>query len=857
MVFLRHWLLIFCALVLGGGNLLAASREERAFATASADFQAEMWGRAETGFDQFTKNFRQSTNVPAAALFKAQAQFRQKKFAAAIATLTAGQASAGGLADQFANWIAEAHYAAGELSEAATAYESLVKKYPESPLRLRATVSAASAWEKLGDWKRLSGLMQDTNGVFAKKASLDAANELVSRGWLLLAHAKMEQKDFAGAAGLLALVKPEALPTDLDWQRAHLLCDVNCQMGDYDAALRTAANLAQIAQVEKNDRHRAESVAMRAGILEKQGRTEESLAAWRENLAPGMPDEWQRQAVLKVAELAAVRSEFVDAEQAQENFLRQFPDSPQADIALLSLGELHLKDYVANLDTNHLRQATAQFDRLLEKFPNSPQAGRGLLNRGWCRWLSGDEAGSLADFQAAVQKDLSPDDLAVARFKAGDVLFARKDFRGALGYYGAVLKNFPGGSAAEKELVGRALYQSLRAELEVGDVAGAGATFEKLFPKFSDGELGQGSALLYGESLVNPVLARALFEKLAPKFAGAALEPELRLAVARTFEQEPDWQGAVKAYEAWLKDFPASPLRAQADYALASAKFHAGDEAGALVNFTQFVQQNPTNAALAPLSQWWIAEHYFRAGEFVGAETNYEYTFQTKAWKESPLYHPAQLMAGRAAMGRASYKDAAAYFAALVADTNCPADLRVQGRFAWGAALMHMDATDTNSQIASLQLATNLFSQIIREHPTNELGARAWGELADCAQLLGDFAVATNAYARVFADTSKADASARGRALVGNGLVLEKMATQSGQTNLLEQALNCYLSVFRGDNQDPFWVKKAGLQAAPLVGRLNQPESERKFYEQLKAQLPQLAAAIDKKISTLSPEKKD
>ncbi len=861
MVFYRRWLGIFCALVLGGGQIMAASREERAFATASADFQTEMWSRAETGFAQFSQRFPKSTNAPLAVLLQAQAQFNQKKFADAVALLNARRALAGNLADQFALWTGEAQFAGNNFLAAAESFGALVNNFPESPLRLRAAVEAAAAYEKLGDRPKLSSLLDDTNGVFAKTAGLDAANELVVRGRLLLAQAKFEQRDFTGAAAQLALVNPLALKSELDWQRAYLLCQTKQAAGDLDAALAAALNLSQIAQLEKNEIHRAESVALRAGILEKLGRAADAIALYQENLAANTPDEKQREAVWKTAGLAAGLGQFAAAENSLGNFIRQFPASSQMDIALLSLGELRLKDSVLRGDTNQLPSAQEPLDALLKKFPDSPLAGKALLDRGWCEWLAGNLTAGLADFQAAAQKKLSAEDLAVAKFKAGDVLFAQKDFRGALENYRAVSV-----ASAGRDLAGRACYQSLRACLELNDTASAADAFAQVFEMLAGDELGQGSALLFGESLVKPADARALFEKLAPKFSGGPLAPQLKLAVARTFEPEQNWPAAVTNYEGWLRDFPTNTLRPQAEYALAQANFHAGNEAAALGQFTKFVAQNPADAN-APFAQWWVAEHFFRAGEFIGAETNYEAVFQNTnaAWKSSPLFYPAQLMAGRAAMGRTGYKDAVDYFTRLISDTNCPDEfLCMQARFAGGAALMHMDTGATNAALANLQLATNLFGQIIQKNPTNEFGARAWGETGDGDVQLGDFISATNAYAQAFGVNSAGNISVRSRAQVGAGLALEKMAAQfSGaeQENLLKQARDNYLEVFYrqnlrdGEAPDLFWLKKAGLQAAPLVGRFDGVQSQKLFYANLQTNLPPLGEAIRKKMAALSPEK--
>jgi outer membrane protein assembly factor BamD (BamD/ComL family) len=862
MIFRWRWLWVFCALVLGGGEVFAATREERAYATASTDFQSEMWSRAETGFAQFALNYPKSTNAPMAVLLSAQAQFKQAKFPAAIKSLTAAQAKAGSLADQYAVWIAEAQFAGKNFADAAESFAALTKNFPDSPLRLRAAVEAAAAYEKLGDWTKLSSLLGDTNGVFARKADLDAANELVARGRLLLAQAEFEQKNYPAASVQLSLVNSLALKPELDWQRVYLLCRTKLAAGEFAEAFAAGTNLIAIAQVEKNETHRAEGVVLRAEILERLGRAGEAIAVWQENLAAASSEK-QRQAVLKIAELSIGQGQFMDADGRLENFLKQFPDSAAADIALLTRGELRLKNYSSSTNADDLAAAHEQFDQLLKKFPNSPLAGKALLGRGWSVSLPDKFGEGLEDFRRAAQKNLAPEDLAVARFKTGDALFARKDFHGALENYSAVLNDFTATPSVENELGGLALYQSLRAELELGDPTAAGAIFGKLFPKFASGSLGQGGALLYGESLFHPAEARALFEKLAPAFSGGPLEPQLKLAIARAFELEQNWPAALQGYTDWRRDFPTNSLRPQADYALAQVNFHAGNEAVALALFTEFVAQQPKDVN-APLAQWWIADHYFRAGNFVGAETNYEAVYQNPAWKSSPLFFEAQLMAGRSAYGRTSFKEAAAYFTALITDTNCPDEVGLKARFAAGAALMHMESADTNATLANLQSATNLLSQIIQKNQTNEIAARALGSLADCAVQMGELAVATNAYARAAGTNLTQDVTVRSRAQVGLGLALEKMATQatgSDRTNLLNLALDHYRAVFDGDNlgdnqvQDLWWTKKAGLLAAPLVGVLNNYQTQTNFYAQLKMKLPQLAAQVDKKVAALSPEK--
>jgi TolA-binding protein len=874
MAFRWQWLLILLALSTGGERSFAASaREDRAYAAAVTAFQDGMWSRAETEFAQFVQKYPKSGRRAEVVLLQAEAEFKQGKLPQAIALLTARQAGAGDLADQYVYWIGEAQFQGGDLPAAAKTFVSLTRDFPESSLRLRAVVEAAAALAQTNEWPQVVSLLEETNSVFQRAAQMDSGNELVSRGQLLLARAKFAQNDFTGAAAVLESLNSQTLKPELDWQRAYLLHQVKLAAGDTNAALAVTTNLVQIAQLEKNDVLRAESMALRAHVLEQLGQKAEAVAAYQEILKLNPPVERQRQAILKMAELAIALDRFSDAEDSLQKFLAQFPASAAADVALLTLGELHLKDYAASrfagAATNHLQEAQARFNQFLGAFTNSPLAGRVYLDRGWCLWLDHQTKASLADFQKAAKLLPPSEDLAVARFKTGDAMFALTNYTGALENYRAVLDDFTNFPVVMQTLGDHALYQMLRANLELKDVAGASSAMARILKLYPASDLADNSLLLVGEGLADsrqPAAARALFQKFVETSPNSPLRPQVELAVARTYEREQDWPSAIGQYENWRTDFPTNALRPQADYALARANFQAGNETNALVLFTNFVAQFPTHD-LAPLAQYWVAEHYFRLGgtNYVAAERNYKMLYQNTNWQSSPLIYQARLMAGRAAMGLPSYNDAIDHFKTLTSDTNCPPDLNAQALFAYGSALMQQDATDTNNPLANFQLATNVFNQICQLYPTNEPGVLAWNEIGDCDLQLGAFDAATNAYAQVF-NSPFANISARSRAQIGFGIALEKkaaLATGTNQTALLQLALDNYLDVFdtgvgenlrEGEVADPFWVKKAGLQALPLAEALGVADPE-KFFDHLEWLFPQLKDWFEKKKAALPPGK--
>src|SRR5208282_6172380 len=127
---------------------------------------------------------------------------------------------------------------------------------------------------------------------------------------------------------------------------------------------------------------------------------------------------------------------------------------------------------------------------------NSPLTGKAYLDRGWCLWLAALAPESFAAFQAAAQRLPPSEDLAVARFKMGDALFAQQDFTNALENYRAVVDDFTDFPAVMQSLGNRALYQSLRACMELTNTAGAEDTMGRILKLYPLSEETGNSLLL-------------------------------------------------------------------------------------------------------------------------------------------------------------------------------------------------------------------------------------------------------------------------------------------------------------------------------------------------------------------------
>ena len=871
MFWVRGAVLISYLLVLGGEPLFAAStREVRAYSAAASAFQDGMWGRAEVEFAEFVEKYPKSERVPEAVLMQAEADIKQQKYLQAVELLTTHETQAGKLADQYVFWLGEAQFQNEDYAAAAATFGRLVRDFADSSRRLDAAVNEAAARAKLGQWPQVAALLQAPDGVFQVNADKTPGDDRVVRGRLLLAEALFRQNQLSAATNVLHSVATQKLAPDLNWQLVQMLCHIQLADGQTDAALASTTNMIQLANLAGQPRMRAESAAEQGALLEKMGRPGDAQGVYEANLSTNVPAAWQRQAILKIAELAAAQTNFSQAVEALDKFLLQFPNSAAADVALLTLGELYLKQAVAQVppDTNEVVQAQAQFDRFIGIYKDSPLLGKAYLDRGWCLWTNGDIPASLDAFRTATDKLPVSPDLAVAHFKLGDALFAQGDFAEARDNYEAVVNEFTNFPAVNDAIGAQALYQTLRACLELKDVAGASNALARILNIYPTSNVADNSVLLVGEGLSDmqqPASARTLFEKFEQLYPTSPLRPEVELALARTYEQENNWSPAMDIYDRWVEAYTNNlTLLPQVEYARAWANFQAGYETNAFLLFTNFIAQFP-KSALAVVAQWWVGDHFYRAGDFVNAEKNYQLLYLD--WPASSLAYPARMMAGRAAMGRQGYTDAIGYFTQLTGDTNCPPDLNAQALFAYGSALMQEPSSDTNDPLAYFKQAIQVFKAIGQNYAGTDqswLVPLAWGEVGDCyLQLAGQpqgahyYDDATSAYAQVI-HSPQADAAARSQAQIGVGLVLEKRAAQAtgpDQTALLQQALQNYLDVLYGKNlrdgeaADPFWVKKAGLQAASVAETLGEWPQAVNVYRRLEQLLPLLHDTLEKKIA--------
>ena len=895
---IRRW--IFQSVALGFALLMAWTSvaqdtpEGAAFRDAYKKYRDNIFDWAERDFASFVTTYPQSPMLPEAVLLQAQASLKMTNVTRTASLLQQHFDKAGPFADQYRYVIGQAQFQGGDFRAAADSFASVAQNFTNSALLLESSLGEAQARFQLREFDRVIALLQRPEGTFQRVSRTRPTNPWTVQGSLVLAQALHELRQFRAAEQTLLNIPDAALTPDLRWERQYLLCRLIHADGRPVEALSATTNLLSLAAAATQRGLLAESSELQGDLFKELNLPEAALRAYTNNLAEGISPERRRMAQLQIIEIKLAQEKFEEAARLLQDFLTAHPEDAASEMALLTTGELalrlHLSPVVAGTNgtnvasapsalpppgTNQLQRALGQFDRFLSTYTNSPLRGKALLNKGWCLWLDGRTADSVAAFKAAAETLPLSEDLAVARYKLGDAQFAQRDFTNALQSYLSVTNTFPALPRVREALADQALYQILRASVEVRDLATAQSAMTNLLLLAPYGALAERGQYLLGAGLLKvrqPASALPYFTNFGRTFPTSSLLPRVELAVARAYAQEDEWEQSINAFQAWIGKHSTNDLRPEADYSLARTYWLAGHETNALLAFTNFIATFPTNE-LAPRAQFWVGDYHMRQGDYVSAQFAFQTILTNSAWPVSRLTYETRLAAGRAAFARQGWKEAGGelgHFTILVNDVeNCPPDIAAEALFALGDTLIRGETLTRPDRspwpaIERYAEARKVFEKI-SPFSTNQVAGRlvplAHGRIGDCSLQMAAqdpklYEAATNAYQRVLTN-ALADSSTRALAEFGLARALESMADNpaTGRTSpegaaLLQGAFEHYYNIVINDREvpDPIRLRDAGLAAARLKEEQRQWPVVITIYQRLQDQLPPLRAKLQDRI---------
>lgn len=840
-----------------GGMAQEAGPDKVAFDAALRAFDTAMFSRAVSELEAMLKQFPDSPLKPAA--------LERAAFARGEAALAAS------------NW-----------KDAAAAFGVFLKDYPGSTNRLRGSLREAYALQKAGDLAAVRDRLQIPEGVFQSATRVaESPADLLFAGWLLLAEARLGLGDAAGALAALESGKPVAKAPEAQWQRERLRHDAAREAGKADERLAAAEALVALSSTGEPVK-RAEAVSLAARAMEAVGQADRADVLWEKNSDASLPAEYQREAVLRIAERLGAKSDLPKARARLERFLTGRPAEPVWHAVRLALGQVLFRQYaeargaapmpaeIAGLPA----QILGQLDVVLTNQPAAELVGPVQYLRGWCLWEEGVATGAtnrLKDsetaFRAAAERLPASAEQATARFKLGDVALQRREAEVALTNYLAVAEGYVGDAMVDRELRPFAWQQAVVAAIGSTNAPAASRAMERLLATSPDAEVSGRSALLVGQSLLRQgegVQGRELLSRFAERFPDAKVTAEVRLALAEGYLADRMWTNVLRELDGWVVRYTNHPALPQAEYDRAMATAEAGMATNAVEQFRLLSQRFATNP-LSQTAQLWLGEHFFSQGDYAQAELACVGVITNVHWKGTRAVQQARLKAGQAALARGSSTNAVGYLLDLLNDPSAAEDERAPAYFYLGEARLGV-SPGTNAPLSSFSDALEAFQGAAR-FTNAPIVIAAWGRMAFCHLQLGaqtpvSYQRATELYQRV-ADSPQAGIAARAKARIGMAMATERMASgkpAAEATELLERALKYYLDVVLGsgflrpgESVPPLLLWEAGDAAGRLLQERNRYEEAAGLFELLGRELPAYKPVWDarregvRKLATAKP----
>lgn len=237
------------------------------------------------------------------------------------------------------------------------------------------------------------------------------------------------------------------------------------------------------------------------------------------------------------------------ASQMLRELIREFPGHRIVPKAYFALGE-HLKK-------KDIKAAIAAYQKIIKMYPQSRQAPQAYL-------------------------------------RIGDIYLQEKHYSEAIIYYTSLLQKYP-----QSEEEDRALFNLSRCYLSRNDIDKALPLLSLLVESFPESDLREKALFLIGESLEKKKeyeKAIQIFQEIQRMYPDSpTLTVRARERIAQICLIQKDLDGAIRAYESILKDFPYVRNAEEIYLKLAQTYQDKGDYENAVLTLEEFADYFPTS----------------------------------------------------------------------------------------------------------------------------------------------------------------------------------------------------------------------------------------------------------------------
>ena len=676
----------------------------------------------------------------------------------------------GGLQDDCRFGLARALEKLNQPEEAESLYAALAGK-PGSPLADAAQLRLGALQHALGKYDQAI----DTFSAFEKRFP---TSPLTNDARRMLARSLVERKDYARAAVLLETLMgtvPAGRLSQQDLESRYLLAR------SYEGLKRYEDALAALPRVDNASGPLKSDVQLtRGSLLMALKRYAEAVSPLEAFLAEKPTGDVEAKALGELAICYARAKQIDKAKKYYADLVEKHPAH-----ALIAPTTERLAE--AAFDANDAAWAAELSKRLTTAGGSAEFEFKGKLNLGWSQFKAGKLVEAAATLDELLAKNPPQAIAAEAAFVRGYILHELGQDESALAMYNSVIERYP-----DSQQHCDALLAAARLQEKLKRTAAAAATYRRLvtdYPSFSKLDAAVYEWAWVMQKLGKPEDAARLFERLHKELpqsrfwadatcrlaqqaldakdygrAGsladevlakkpAAADPvhgaeppdakvrqyamRLRGQIA---EARADWPKMREAFEAMVKEYPDSPRRPVAEYWIAESYYRQGDYAAAIPRLERLAEQ------IKGKREPWMAMIPLRHAQMLAQQNQWAdaQAIAAKVEKDFPNFeqqYEVDYLLGRCFAMQADF-DAArkAYHKAIVSATGAKTETAAMAQWMIGETFFHQKNYEAAAQ-------EYLRLEILYAYPTWQ--AAALLQAGKCREQLGETAGAVKLFQKV------------------------------------------------------------------------------------------------------------
>lgn len=562
----------------------------------------------------------------------------------------------------------------------------------------------------------------------------------------------------------------------------------------------------------------------------------------------GVPESIRSEALLRTSQTFLAQKEFSKALAWLGQFEKSEKSQPVIGWIWLTISQIHFEQY---LDfkmrampaeaRSALAQSRKKSEDVINLIPGSDLGGHARFQLGWCLAESGQWIPALEEFEAASSLFPPGKHQLDAMMKVCELNLETEQFEAALASFEPMDKLIRQMGYSDPELLSRLDLARVRTLLAIGKAGEAGEVVSKMISMNYRSEAAINAGILFSQHLASNSeenQARELLSSLLEQIKDPYVEGIIRENIIFTYSSQADWSNAYREADEWVVTFREHDHHPQVFLQLCYLSNQVKGPDAARHNFNLFLNQYPRHEK-APVVSFWLAQHYFDAGEYESATRFFSTLIDSKSWDRPDLKFESRLKLSQCNFKLGDIETARQQLRSLIAEIAA-LERKSPGVEPTLAVHGHATLVLADSYISGLSSddpaeAIEILSEFIKSWPghpmihevANYAGRLALRNLRQNPERLAQ----AEKFFSLTANAVSASASLVAEARFGLASLNEIKASLDSQKNgesrkFTEEATRIYRTIFYSDPQSvhSFWIKKAGLAAIRLMMQNGQSE---------------------------------